>query len=97
MSVEDLGNFENEVSPVFSSIPQERLHTIDLVLEQLLPMQGCRGLLLGQSFASTDRGRGPLQDEDHSGSRPHSFPAYYVVRSGRATEWCRSGPVVAGS
>ena len=33
----------------------------------------CRGGLLGQSFVSSGHGRGPLQDEDHSGSRPRSF------------------------
>ena len=42
----------------------------------------CRGHLLGQSFVSSDRGRGPLQDEDHSGSRPLSFPGLYLMRSG---------------
>ena len=35
-----------------------------------------RGHLLGQSFVPSDHGRDPLQDEDHSGSRPHSFPGY---------------------
>ena len=57
----------------------------------------CRGHLLGQNFVSSDRERGPLQDEDHSGSRPHSFPGLYLMRSGRAPEWFRSSPVVAGS
>ena len=57
----------------------------------------CRGLLLGQSFVLSDRGRDPLQDEDHSGSRPNSFPGYCLMRAGRAPEWLRSGPVVAGS
>ena len=57
----------------------------------------CRGHLLGQSFESSDRGRGPLQDEDHSGSRPHSFPGLYLMRSGRDPEWFWSGPVVADS
>ena len=42
----------------------------------------CRGLLLGQCFLSSGRGRDLLQDEDHSGSRPHSFPGYYLMRSG---------------
>ena len=42
----------------------------------------CRGLLLGQCFMSSGRGRDLLQDEDHSGSRPHSFPGYYLMRSG---------------
>ena len=57
----------------------------------------CRGHILGQNFVSSDCGRGPLQDEDHSGSRPHSFPGLYLMRSGRAPEWFRSDPVVAGS
>ena len=57
----------------------------------------CRGHLLGHSFVSSECGRGPLQDEDHSGSRPHSFPGLYLMRCGRAPEWFRSGPGVAGS
>ena len=55
----------------------------------------CRDRLLGQSFVPSDRRRDPLQDEDHSGSRPHSFPGYYLMRSGRAPEWFRSGSGVA--
>ena len=43
------------------------------------------------------RGREPLQDEDHSGNRPHSFPGYYVMCSGWAKEWFRSVPVIMGS
>ena len=57
----------------------------------------CRGHLLGQSFVSSDRGRDLLQDEDHSGSRPHLFPGLCLMRSGWAPEWFRSVPVVAGS
>ena len=57
----------------------------------------CRGPLLGQSFVSSGRGRGPLQVEDHSGSRPHSFPGLFLMRSRRAPEWFRSILVVAGS
>ena len=50
------------------------------------------GTLLGQSFVSSDHGRGPLQDEDHSGSHPHSFPGLYLLRSGRVPECpCSSG------
>ena len=56
-----------------------------------------RAFLLGQSFVSSDRGKGPPQDEDHSGSRPHSFPGLYLMRSGRAPEWFRSILVVPGS
>ena len=37
----------------------------------------CRGLLPGQSFASSGCWRCPLQDEDYSESRPHSFPGLY--------------------
>ena len=60
-------------------------------------MYVCHGRLLGQSFVWSGCGRGLLEDEDHSGSRPHSFPGLYSMRSGRAPEWFRSGPVVAGS
>ena len=31
----------------------------------------------GQNFASSGCRRCLLQDEDHSGSRPHSFPDFY--------------------
>ena len=37
----------------------------------------CRGLLLDQRFVSSGCGRCPLQDEDHSGNRPYSFPGLY--------------------
>ena len=37
----------------------------------------CHGDLFGQSFASSGCRRRLLQDEDHSGSRPHSFPGLY--------------------
>ena len=42
-------------------------------------------------------GRGPLQDEDHSGSRPHSFPGLFSMGSERPPERPRSGPAVTGS
>ena len=57
----------------------------------------CHGRLLGQSFALSGCGRGPLQDEDHSESRPHSFPGLYSMGSERPPEWLRSGPAAAGS
>ena len=40
---------------------------------------------------SSDRGRGPLQDEDQSGSHPHSFSGLYLMGSGRAPHWFLSG------
>ena len=46
----------------------------------------CRDPPLGQRFLATGRGKDPLQDEDHSGSRPHSFPGYFLVHSGWAPE-----------
>ena len=57
----------------------------------------CRGGLLGQSFAPSGCGRSLLKDENHSGSRPHSFLGLYSMRSGRTPEWFRSGPLIAGS
>ena len=57
----------------------------------------CGGHLLGQSFASSHRGRGPLQDEDNTGSRPHSFPGLYLVGSERPPDWLRSGPTITDS
>ena len=41
----------------------------------------CRVALPGQSFVSYDSGRSLLQDEDHSGSRPHSFRGLCSMRS----------------
>ena len=52
----------------------------------------CRGHFLGQSSASPGFGRCLLQDEDHSGSRPHSFPGLPSIRSGTSPEKFRSGP-----
>ena len=57
----------------------------------------CHGHLPGQNFVSSGYGRGLLQDEDHSGSRPHSFPGLYSMRSGTSPEWFRTGPGVVGS
>ena len=57
----------------------------------------CHGRLLGQSFALSGCGRNPLQDEDHSGSCPHSLPGLYSMRSGRPPEGLQSSPAVAGS
>ena len=52
----------------------------------------CRGHLPGQSFLSSGYGRSPLQDEDHSGNCPRSFPSLYSMRSGRPPEWpCSNG------
>ena len=57
----------------------------------------CHSPFLCQGFVPSDRGRDLLQDEDHSGSRPHSFPGLYLMRSGWAPEWFRSHLVVVGS
>ena len=57
----------------------------------------CHSPFLCQSFVPSDRGRDLLQDEDHSGSRPHLFPGLYLMRSGWAPEWFRSHLVVVGS
>ena len=49
-----------------------------------------RCLPLGQTFASSGCGRCLFQDEDHSGSRPHSFLALRYMRSWRlrsGSEW----------
>ena len=39
----------------------------------------------------------PVQDEDHSGSPPHSFPGLFYVNSGMFPERFRSSPELAGS
>ena len=57
----------------------------------------CHSPFLCQSFVPSDRGRDLLQDEDHSGSRPHSFPGLYLMRPKWAPEWFRSHLVVVGS
>ena len=57
----------------------------------------CGGHLLGQSFASSGCGRSQHQDEDHSGSRPHSFPGLCQMRSETYPEHFRNSPEVAGS
>ena len=46
----------------------------------------CHDNLLGQSFVQSGRGRCLLQDEGHSGSRPHSFPGFPRLCSGMFPE-----------
>ena len=51
----------------------------------------CHKRHVGQSFVYSDFERHPLQDEDHSGSRPHSFRGLYVLCSRTPREQFRSG------
>ena len=46
---------------------------------------------------SSGFGRCLLQDEDQSGSRPHSFPGLFHMRSGTSPEQFQSGPELVGS
>ena len=57
----------------------------------------CDGPPLGQSFVLSGSEVCSLQDEDHSGSRPHSFTGLCRMRSGTSSEQFRSGPELAGS
>ena len=57
----------------------------------------CHGHHLGQVFVSSGSGRRLLQDEDHSGSRHHSFPGLCHMRSETSPERFRSGRELAGS
>ena len=57
----------------------------------------CPGRHLGQNFAWFGSERPFLQDEDQSGSRPHSFPVLYHLRSGTSPEQIRRGPELVGS
>ena len=80
----------------FSKIPKHVSQTFVKLFEFLDKYESCcRGPLLGQSFDLSGCGRGPLQDEDHSESRPHSFPGLYSMGSERPPEWLRSGSGVA--
>ena len=47
----------------------------------------CHKCNVGQSSVYSDSESHPLQDEDHSASRPHSFPGLYAVCSGTSPEW----------
>ena len=51
----------------------------------------------GPEFRVVFPGRCLLQDEDHSGSRPHSFPGLRHMRSGTSPERFQSGPELAAS
>ena len=66
-------------------------------LPRILLLSPCPGDLLGQRFASSGYGRCPLQYENHSGSRPHSFPGLNSMRSGTFPKRFRRGPELAGS
>ena len=65
----------------------------DSLSELLSP---CRSQLLGQSFVWSGCGRCLLQDEDHSGSRPHSFPGFPRLCSGMFPERFRCAFVSVG-
>ena len=97
----ELGKRFQKMAPVYlwpiNSLSFMPSDCLVLVLYWLNLKEYCRNPFLGQSFVSSDRGRGPLQVEDHSESRPHSFPGLYLMRSGRTPEWFRSVAVVAGS
>ena len=84
-----------QITQIFKQ--RRRFYNIFFELPSVSDIHERRGHLLGQSFALSGCGGGPLQDEDHSGSRPHSFPGLNSMRSGSAPEWFRSGPVVASS
>ena len=58
---------------------------------------GCHDNLLGQSFCVAGCRRCLLQDEDHSGSRPHSFPGFPRLCSGMFPERFRNASVSVGS
>ena len=62
-----------------------------------IELGNCRKHHLGQNSALSDSERRSLQDEDHSGSRPHSFLGLCHMRSGMSSEQFRSGPEIAGS
>ena len=51
----------------------------------------------GPKFCVVWRGRCLLQDEDHSGSRPHSFPGFPRLCSGMFPERFRNAYVSVGS
>ena len=59
----------------------------------------CQGprLCLSQLNDRVDRRRVPLQDEDHSGSRPHSFPGFPRLCFGMFPERFRNASLSVGS
>ena len=57
----------------------------------------CKDQFLGQSFVQSGCGRGLLQDEGPSRSRPHSFPGYPRLCFGMFPERFRSASVSVGS
>ena len=79
----------------FFCFPEDVLEEHKWLPRELL--SPCRGHLLGQSFASSGCGRCLLQDENHSGRRPHSFPGLCQMRSGTFPERFRSSPELADS
>ena len=57
----------------------------------------CRGRLQGQGCLQSGFERCLLQDEDHSGSRPHSFLGLSHMHSRTSLERFRSGLELTGS
>ena len=65
--------FSEKLKPIALRIKSLKTDKIKTLSEPFC-MFDCHGDLFGQTFASSGCRRCLLQDEDHSGSRPHSFP-----------------------
>ena len=81
MIYEDMKVIENSIE-VHGNMQAIKRHTMvwfhaSHTLYHSMAIVWCHGGLLGQSFASSGCRRCLHQDEDHSGSRPHSFPGLY--------------------
>ena len=63
----------------------------------LMTHRWCRRRRLDQTFALSGCERSFLQDDDHSGSRPHSFPGLLHMHSGKSRERIPSDPEIVGS
>ena len=57
----------------------------------------CRGSLPGENFLISGSRRDLLQDENHSGYRPHFFPGLSHMRSGTSSDRFQRSREIAGS
>ena len=87
---EELGSLYDVFGVRVQIIELERLASISRT-------RSCHDSLLGLSFVYSGRGRCLLQDEDHSGSRHHSFPGFPRLCSGMFPERFRNASLSVGS
>ena len=95
ISCQDLGNYYWQGSQYFARF----FKIVEKNPRKLLDFwaRKCKRSLLGLIPVRSSSSRLSLQDEDHSGSRFHSFPGFLCLNSGMFAELVRSELGIVGS